>query len=173
MFCAEADYILRKSMVRADLTAAESLDVIGRTLDLSYVGKAWIHDQASSRLPNTIELKRDWPTNDDEYFYLLSRTRRVFTFDAVTSVLDDAIIMGALPVIMSTAPFSRQEWEVKLEPEMRGCYCFFGDDYDSASAVFQYRRRDFIRAALEKNNLYFSRLREFCERAERYFNMRH
>jgi hypothetical protein len=172
MFCAEADYVLRKSMVRADLTAAESLDVIGRTLDLSYVGKAWIHDKAASRLPNTIELKRDWPTNDDEYFYLLSRTRRLFTFDAATSVLDDAIIMGAMPIIMSTEPFSRQEWEANLEPEMSGCYCFFGDDYEAASAVFEDSRRAFIRAALEKNELYFSRLREFCERAERHFNKR-
>jgi hypothetical protein len=169
MFCEDADFCLRKSMVRADLAAAEKLSLAGRSLDLSYVGKAWIHSKQVGRLANTIELTRDWPNNDDEYFYLLSKSRLLFTFDAATSVLDDAIIMGALPVIMSTQPFSRQEWEANLEPEMQGCYCFIDEDYDHALKIFIRKRSDFIAAAKIRNDDYFINLKKFCELAEGRF----
>lgn len=174
MFCPDADYFLRKSMVRIDLDAAEDLAVDGRSLDLSYVGKAWLHDKGASRLPNTIELTRSWPTNDDEYFYLLSNARCLFTYDANTSVLDDAIILGAMPVIMSTAPFSREQWRAKLPPETHGCYCFAGEDLEASFPTFRERRKVFIAAAKEQNASYFKNLDEFCRRVEsRFFDKIH
>jgi hypothetical protein len=169
IFCEDADFILSKNTFRGDLRAARDLDLSDRSLDLTYAGKAVIHGRAAARLKNTIELTRQWPSGDDEYFYLLSRTRYLYTYDSATSVIDDAIIMGAMPIIMDTSPFTQEEWRSSLDTDLAGCFCLVGEDYGAARSAFESARARFIDAAIDRDREYFSKLSEFCERVERRF----
>ncbi len=169
MFCANADHFLSKSMVRADLDAARLMSLNDRSLDLTYIGKASLRNPNARRLKDTVELTRNWPSNDDEYFYLLSKARYLFTYDAATSVIDDAIIMGAMPILMGTEPFSREEWEKNLDPAIVGCYAFYGDDYEVGLVSFGKNRNNFVSASVEKNAQFFESLQQFCLKAEHRF----
>ena len=168
-FCEQPDHILWKSTFRGDPRAASTLPIEGRSIDLSYIGKASIHLENLSRIPGTLELTRSWPANDDEYFYLLSKTRFLFTFDAVTSVMDDAIIMGAFPVIMTTAPKTREHFMLTVDPELAGSFSFIDDDYHQALKNFPEGRANFLQYTIKKDMDYFESLRDFCEKAERRF----
>jgi len=100
MYCENPDSILRKSTFRGDLSVAEALPVGNRDFDLTYIGKGHLWYPSTPRLDHTIELTRTWPANDDEYFYLLSKTRFLFTYDHITSVVEDAVIFGAYPIFL-------------------------------------------------------------------------
>ena len=58
------------------------------------------------QLPGTIELTRAWPGDVDEYLLLLSKTRFLFTYDIITSVVTDSIMYGAVPVLMTHLPLT-------------------------------------------------------------------
>ena len=107
IFVKGSDFILNKPMYKIP-----SHEVINfeqpRSLDLTYLGKA-TSNGTIKRLPGTIELTRNWPSDNDEYLFLLSRTRFLFSFDPVTAVLQDAIRYGALPVLMTHHPL--QDWK--------------------------------------------------------------
>ncbi len=169
MFCENPDHLLSRSMVRANLENAIKFPTAGRSLDVSYLGKAWIHNPSAKRLDGTLELTRTWPSGDDEYFYLLSKTRCLYTFDPATSVIDDAVVMGALPIIMDTKPFSREQWERNADPALAGCYCFDGDDISEVLANFEKHRRVFVKSIQERNENFLPSLKEFCEKAETRF----
>ena len=77
-----------------------------RSIDLTYIGKGSLYDPSLCRLPGTIELTRAWPGDVDEYLLLLSKTRFLFTYDIITSVVTDSIMYGAVPVLMTHLPLT-------------------------------------------------------------------
>ena len=169
LFCLNSDHVLNKSLVRYDLEKAKALSTESRSVDLTYIGKAWLHLEGAGRIDRTLELTRTWPSNDDEYFYLLSKTRFLYTYDPVTSVIDDAITLGAFPVIMNTSPHSRDQLENSYDPAMRGCYCFYDADLTHALSEFPVSRLRYINNLESKNTRFISSLVEFCEKAEQRF----
>ncbi len=169
IFCPDADHILSKSMVRTDLEAATSLDLKDRSIDLSYVGKASLKDATAKRLDGTLELTRHWPNNDDEYFYLLSKTRYLFTHDTVTSVIADAIIMGAMPILMNTGSLTREQWRSSLDSSLIGCIALFDEDYAQVRLSFPESRQKFISESIKANLRFTDGLEEFSRKAESMF----
>ena len=169
-YCENADFVLRKSTFRGDLNAASTLDIKERNLDLTYAGKAWLHTKEYPRLPNTLELTRNWPDSVDEYFYLLSKTRFVFSYDFMTSVIEDAIILGAFPIFINTELRNRKSWYDSISNEMHGCFGFYEPNFHKGLENFYINRRKFITKVLERENVFLDELGKFCERAEEYFN---
>lgn len=159
-FCGNPDFILRNSMLRYPIDAAEHISLDNRQIDLTYVGKATFKMSGVGRLPATLELKRDWPNNDDEYFYLLKNTRRLYTYDTVTSVVDDAITLGALPVSMT---------ERITHPAVQGCVAHIEDDIDEVMKGYAAARLRYLDAEARIKNAYKADLEQCCVAMEKFF----
>jgi len=159
-FCDNPDFILRTSTLRYPLDAAEHISLDNRQIDLTYVGKGNIKYPNAARMPNTLELKRNWPDNDDEYFYLLKNTRRLYTYDTVTSVIDDAITLGALPVSMT---------ERMTHPSVQGCVAYIEDDIDEVMKGYAAARWRYLETEARIQNTYKADLERCCVAMEKYF----
>lgn len=124
------DYLLSKDFVKT--TVEEIPHIENRSLDVTYVGKGDIYLSESGRIPRTIELTRSWPESDEEYVYLLSNTRYLFSFDTVTSVMSDAIYYGAMPIFMTFRPFgSETEFRDAFSESHPSCPLLLIDEFKS------------------------------------------
>jgi hypothetical protein len=79
-----------------------------RPLSTTFFGKGIKYGQCT-RVPGTLGL--DWEKSYEEYQLLLRNSNYVFTYDFMTGVCGDAVVNGAIPVIMSTAPWTDDERE--------------------------------------------------------------
>lgn len=80
-----------------------------RPLSTTFIGKG-IKYGACPRVPGTLGL--DWEKSYEEYQLLLRNSNYLFTYDFMTGVCGDAVVNGAMPVIMSTAPWSAAEMDM-------------------------------------------------------------
>lgn len=159
-FCDDPDFILCNITLRYPPQKAALLELKERGMDLTYIGKASIKTSGIERLPGTLELKRNWPDNDDEYFYLLKNTRRIYTYDTVTSVLGDAIAFGALPVSMTERiPY----------PDFVGCVAHIEDDIEKVMEGFPVARLRYLETQLRIQNAYKADLERCCVAMEKFF----
>ena len=138
-FVENSDFILRRPLVKQPKNEVLRLDQ-PRLIDLTYVGKGAIYDSRFSRLPGTIELTRTWPVDDDEYLLLLSKTRFLFTFDVQSAVVEEAIVYGVIPVLMTFQPMSSIDELFKIYNEELAKCCLTFEEYgqitDSNFEVF-------------------------------------
>lgn len=165
MFCDDPDFILRTSTLRFPLDEAASLSLVGRNLNLTYIGKGIIDNSNIVRLPNTLQLRRNWPDNDDEYFYLLKNARYLYTYDLVSSVVDDSITMGVLPIAMTGA----KEQIQKAKDLTFGCVASVDDDLEQAVEDFISMRPQYLKYQAELVAQYKHNLEECCLRMEQFF----
>lgn len=138
--CPEPDAVLRKILYKG-LDYYDSRPFIpaqNRGLDLTYFGKALHHNQELEALPETTLLTSDWPEGEDAYLSLLSKTRFIFSYDPLSSVLGDAIAMGAVPVILKSGNPAYDDHEISQWLQS-GLYLRFGEEHD-AGAFHQYLR---------------------------------
>lgn len=168
-FCSDPEFVLNKSMVRYDLNEAIKLNLNGRVIDLSYIGKGSIHNKGLKRLPSTIELHRNWPSNDEEYFYLLKNTRFLFTYDPISSTLADAVALGAKPVIIPTATYPREYLLEIMEKHYPDCHCFINEEQKLNQDTFSQGRRRFLDKLKRSQDDFLPRLTELCCLLERRF----
>ena len=99
------DFVLRRPVIKKPINEVLELNQ-ARLMDVTYIGKGALYEPNFKRLLGTFELTRSWPDDIDEYLLLLSKTRFLFTFDVQTSVIDEAIIYGAQPVLMTHKPMN-------------------------------------------------------------------
>lgn len=78
-----------------------------RLYNMSYVGKSKVLNTYHP-IPNAIEIDREWP---DRYklFRLLSNCNYLYTLDSYSHIISEAILCGAVPIIVSTGPWSNEE----------------------------------------------------------------
>lgn len=79
-----------------------------RPLSTTFFGKGIKYGQCT-RVPGTLGL--DWEKSYEEYQLLLRSSNYVFTYDFMTGVCGDAVVNGAIPVIMNTAPWTADEMD--------------------------------------------------------------
>ena len=169
-YCENPHFILRKSMFRGDLSKKLTLSLNKRYIDLTYIGKAWIwYGTNIPRVANSVELPRDWPRVDDEYFYLLSKSRYLYTYDHITSVIDDAIMFGAIPLFLDHNLKKNDAWLNSINQHAEGCYGFIGDDLNKLRTSFKTNRKNFIMNQMNDHIKYFINLKLFCNNVENYF----
>ena len=123
------DFILRKIVIKKPVH--ENLQLHQpRLIDLTYVGKGQIYNKSFGRLPGTIELTRVWPNDVDEYLLLLSKARFLFTYDVTTTVIEEAIFYGVIPVLMTHLPMkSMSELNEFLPSELAEC-CLSSEEFE-------------------------------------------
>ena len=107
-YCDSYDYLLRQYTGRISLESARDLQILQRNLDLTYIGKGHMYHASTPVIPGTVCLTRTWPESTDQYLKLLENTRYIYSYDPVTSVLADAMLMGAVPVLLSWEPFDEE-----------------------------------------------------------------
>ena len=159
-FCDAPDFTLRTCTLRYPPQKAASLELKERDIDLTYIGKAKLKLPNAARLPDTLELRRDWPDNDDEYFYLLKRTRYLYTYDTVTSVVDDAITFGAIPISIA---------ERLEDPAYTGCVAHIDDDLNTFKQGFAAARLQYLESQVRIAARYKADLERCCLAMEKFF----
>lgn len=75
-----------------------------RDINCTYIGKG-VKVPGAYFLPDTVPILRDIPSTKSELFDLLSRTNYFFSWDPMTALNFEALICGALPVIIRTEPY--------------------------------------------------------------------
>lgn len=81
---------------------------IDRTLDLTYFGKGPGFTKCF-RIPGSVLVTRTWPEDKEQLGALLRQCRYFFTWDSVTSTNVDAVICGAVPVLLHENQISRND----------------------------------------------------------------
>lgn len=111
MLTPDADFLLPSApwihKVKEASTKALSPKYHTRHLNLSYAGKGGIFGQMQVA-NNTLEVLRDWPSHD-QLLYTLGHTNYLFTWDSYSALNAEAFIMGAVPILLQTAPFTPKE----------------------------------------------------------------
>lgn len=169
MYCEKPDFVLAKPTFRGSLDVIKEISIENRNLDLTYVGKAWIHSRNTPRLKNTLELTRNWPDSDEEYFYLLSKTRFLFTYDPITSVISDAILLGAFPIILDNPKINDPKWLKSMNEKLAGCFGFYNKSHEDYLDTFSKNRENFIETVIQNEKRFNTQLKIFCEKVEDFF----
>ena len=122
-FCEKYDFVLRKTLYKGlgYYEDRERIPADLRTLDLTFIGKAEWHRSDLQCRDDTLMLTREWPSDQNQYLYLLSKTRFLYTYDRLSSVLGEAIVMGAIPRILESGD-ERYDSHVITEYTDKGLY---------------------------------------------------
>jgi hypothetical protein len=95
-----------------------ALDLEKRTQSCWYIGKGDKYGEVSP-VPGALEITRSWPADRFELASILKKTKLLFTWDSTTSLITDAIMCGAVPVLLRIEPWSVQGLE-QLENGVSG-----------------------------------------------------
>jgi hypothetical protein len=77
-----------------------------RTLDLTYIGKGSSFTECH-RISNTLLVERDYPRDKEQLALLLRQCRFFYTWDCVSATNIDALICGAVPVLLHDKQINR------------------------------------------------------------------
>ena len=86
-----------------------------RSMDCTYVGKG-VNYGACFRVPGSVSIERHWPAEKEALAVMLRNTRYFFTWDLVSQTNIDALMCGAIPVILRWAPFTPAIFETDFGP---------------------------------------------------------
>jgi hypothetical protein len=64
-----------------------------RTLCAYYRGKGVLYGECPE-IPGSVEIRRDWPRTKAEYYALLEQVRVLYSYDWVSSTMQDAVLLG-------------------------------------------------------------------------------
>lgn len=103
-----SNFVLAKPFHDACFTDAGTLPWTKRTLDLTYIGKGASFTNCH-RIENTILVERDYPRDKEQLALLLRQCRFFFTWDCVSATNFDAVICGAIPVLLHDKQINRKE----------------------------------------------------------------
>jgi hypothetical protein len=176
----DPDFLLRRPVIKKPINEPLRLDQ-PRSIDLTYIGKGQLYDPGLCRLPQTIELTRIWPDNVDEYIYLLSRARFIFSFDVFSSVIEEAIFYGAAPVIVNCHPFEDfKAWGKTAHKTVFNCCCDLSEfekitdnNIEEYFKKFFAARRDMIEMLNEMEREYRSNLKQLVKAIGKHFGLEH
>ncbi len=102
------DFVLTKPFDHPSFTDSETAPWSQRTLDLTYIGKG-ADFISCHRIQNTILVERDYPRDKEQLALLLRQCRFFFTWDCVSATNFDAIMCGAIPVLLHDKQMPRHD----------------------------------------------------------------
>jgi len=79
-----------------------------RRMDATYFGKGPKYVECSL-IPDTVLIERDWPRDQRQLAVMLKSTRFLFSFDGCSGIHTDAMMCGAVPVILHEKQLTRAE----------------------------------------------------------------
>lgn len=102
------DYVLFSAEVNPCFNGVGARYFEERTMDVTYIGKGYIYGNVGI-IPNTVYIAREWPTTQEQLAILMRQTRFFYTWDAWTSTNMEAVLCGAVPVILHYDPWKPEE----------------------------------------------------------------
>ncbi len=108
VYCERHDFALPKMFLDDGIHAKGGLHWRHRTLDLTYIGKGASFVECG-RMEGTILVERDWPRDKEQLGLLLRQCRYFYTWDCVSATNYDAVMCGAVPVLMHDNQIPRFE----------------------------------------------------------------
>lgn len=115
------DHVLFKPFHYSGFSSEGSLHWTQRTLDLTYIGKGEAFTDCH-RLPGTILVERDYPRDKEQLALLLRQCRFFYSWDCVSATNIDALMCGAVPVLLHDKQISRaqiNQMEIGKFPHVR------------------------------------------------------
>ncbi len=101
-------YVLFNPLVNECMNEEGAIPWHQRRMDATYLGKGPGFLQCD-RIPGTILIERTHPKTQEELAIILKNTRFIFNYDCVTALNFDAIMCGAVPVLMHDAQIPRSK----------------------------------------------------------------
>ena len=95
------DFLLKPSFA-SHFHSGGTLQAMERAVDLTYEGKTPESVRAFT-IPNSIRINRGWPSSQIELATLLRSTRYFFSWDSVSAINIEALLSGAIPVLLNGA----------------------------------------------------------------------
>lgn len=102
-----SNFVLNKPFHHACFTDDGTLPWSKRTLDLTYIGKGSGFVDCH-RIENTILVERDYPRDKEQLALLLRQCRFLFTWDCVSATNFDAVMCGAIPILLHDKQIDRK-----------------------------------------------------------------
>jgi hypothetical protein len=116
-----ANYVLFKPFRNSFFNDKDTKPWDERNLNLTYFGKGPSFIDCKL-IPDTLLLERDWPRDKNQLSILLKQCKFLFTWDCVSSTLHDAIMCGAIPVLLHDQQIPRiliNQMEIGSYPDIR------------------------------------------------------
>jgi hypothetical protein len=74
-------------------------------MDCTYIGKG-VKFGDCFKVPGSVGIERNWPSDKEGLAMMLRNTRYFYTWDVVSQTNIDALLCGAIPVVMRWSPVS-------------------------------------------------------------------
>ena len=107
------DYLLTILIKDIHFNDLDTQPTLLRQMDCTYIGKGSKFG-ACFKIPGTVLVERVWPADKESLAVLLRNTRYLFTWDLATQTINDAILCGAIPVILRWAPYSPELFDTEF-----------------------------------------------------------
>jgi hypothetical protein len=116
-----SNHVLFKTFKNSVFNDNEARPWNERNLNLTYFGKGPSFIDCKL-LPNTLALERDWPRDKNQLAILLKQCKFLFTWDCVSATIQDAIMCGAIPILLHDQQIPRiliNQMEIGSYPDIR------------------------------------------------------
>lgn len=108
LFRKKYDHALFKMTVPSIMNEKNTHNWRDRKMDATYFGKGPKFIDCH-RIPDTLLIERDWPRDQEQLGIILKQTRFLFSFDTISSIHNDAIMCGCIPVLLHDKQIHRDE----------------------------------------------------------------
>lgn len=99
LYIEKHDFTLHKSFIDPCMNDKNSTHWSKREMSLTYIGKGKEFLECHT-IPDTVLIERDWPKTKMELAVLLRNCKYFYSWDCVSATNSDAILCGAIPVLM-------------------------------------------------------------------------
>jgi hypothetical protein len=173
VFFPHADGYLFKLQTSPHFHSKNMPFALQRNMDTTYVGKGGKYTQ-TFRVSNSILITKGWPEDKEQLGLILRNTRYFFTWDSVSSTNIDAVLCGAVPVVMQWM----QSTPAELDGTEMGPFPYCLAHIDGGEVSIEFIESEFI----EKRDLFLKttdklisswdqRVAKIADNILEYFNM--
>jgi hypothetical protein len=144
-----------------------------RRMDATYFGKGPKYVECNL-VPDTVLIERDWPRDQKQLSVMLKSTRFLFSFDGCSGIHTDAMMCGAMPVILHEKQLTRAELS---SGEVKYPYVVLKNLQDKSSLLFDGHQLDIDMQEFKKNFEYLKyswqlRVGEFADACAKFFKLK-
>jgi hypothetical protein len=143
-----------------------------RKMDATYFGKGPKYVECNV-IPETVLIERDWPRDQKQLAVMLKSTRFLFSFDGCSGIHTDAMMCGAVPVILHERQLTRAE---QNSAELRYPMVVLQNVQDKSQVQFDRQQLDVEMQEFKKNfeylkNTWQARVGEFAKACAKFFKL--
>jgi hypothetical protein len=147
-----------------DTTAKNAFD---RYINCTYIGKGSMY-QNCSVIKNTIFIDKNNPISKNALADLLKNTRILYTYDACSSIVTEAIMCGAMVVPLLWNPFTEEEYK---NSENKFPYINVSNNMIMFPDNYSTQRDEFIQKIKTNDTNYFEKLNTVICKIFQHFNI--